>query len=47
MWNGKVVVLSLGIWKEQPLPLHHQFKFRRSKEMMRTMNCSALSTGLL
>jgi hypothetical protein len=47
MLNGKVVVLSLGIWKEQLLPLTHQIKIRSSKEMMMTRNCSTLLTGLL
>jgi hypothetical protein len=47
MLNGKVVVLSLGIWKEQLLPLPHQIKIRSRKEMTRTRDCRTLSTGLL
>jgi hypothetical protein len=50
MLNGKVVVLSLGIWKEvkkQLLPPTHQIRIRSSKEMMMTRNCSTLLTDLV
>jgi hypothetical protein len=47
MLNGRVVVLTLGIWKEQLRPLTHLSEVRTSKEMMRMRNCLRLLIGLL